>query len=187
MTRLLGAGKKKFNFKPKMRLRGRIIFSFLSMLFATGYCFISHIPLHLIHPCQSHDQQQAFTTYSKNEAPVGCFNHTLLFAAEDRIGQTLSHRLQMYSTSHRNHIDHLSIVQFYLTDYKYRFGYYKHLSEIFKHLTRGVLMLLPDEYQYYITDVLASLDDTSHFAFFPENYSKSRFQNIFHPTQVLIF
>jgi hypothetical protein len=170
-----------------MRLRGRIIFSFLSMLFATGYCFVSNIPLHLIHPCQSHDQQQAFTTYSNNETPVGCFNHTLLSAAEECIGQSLSHSLQVYSTSHRTHINRLSPVQFYLTDYKYRFGYYKHLPEIFKHSTLGLLMLLPDQYQHYIDDFLASLDDTSYFAFFPEDYSESRFQNVFHPTQVLIF
>lgn len=170
-----------------MFLRGRIIFSFLSVLFATGFCFVSQIPLHLVRPCQFHDQQQVFTPHSDNGTPIGCFNQTWLSAAEERIGQNLSHNLKVYSASHKNYIDRLSTVRFYLTEYKYRFGYDEHLLEIFNHSTRQFFMLFPGRYHHYSGDVLASLDATSHFAFFPQDYSARRFQNMFHPTKVRNF
>ena len=134
------------------------------------------------------DTETFRATISENPdggTPAGCFNQTLLSA--ERVGKTLSRSLQMFSTSHQNHTDRLSTVQFYLTEYKYRFGYCLHIPEIFNHSTRRAFMLFPDRYRHYSGDVLASLDATSYFAFFPEDYSSRRFKNIFQPTEVHFF
>ena len=169
------------------------MYSLLAMIFTFTicFCFVTQMPPHLNLSYGFHEGHEMLPwTIPENldgSTPLGCFNQILLSAVGERVEETLSRSLQIYSTLHQNHVDRLSTVQFYLTKYKYRFGYYLHIPEIFNHSTRRAFMLFPDRYRHYSGDVLASLDATSYFAFFPEDYSTRRFKNIFQPTEVHFF
>jgi len=119
-----------------------------------------------------------------DETDFTCFNETLLSGVNEHIKKTLSLALHTYSTSHVNHISRVLLSQCYMNEHKYRRRYLLGVPNRFNHSACYNFMMYPEHYRHYTGDILASLDFSSHLAFFSQEHSSRRFHHASLPVQV---
>jgi hypothetical protein len=124
--------------------------------------------------------------YTTPVQPVSysCLNVSLLESIKSRYSLKFSPVLGQYARFHKSRLERISTFRYYFQYLKEIYGASEDIADSFTDSTRWPFWQSPEWYQLYEGDVLASIETRSRFAFFPFQYSSTRFKNTTKATEV---